>query len=136
MMFESPENVIREVELIYVIREFGPFYKEEGLSLAPTHNTSWYANDYAAGSLFWRNETKARIKGTLTRPEYRGFGYGAAMLNHLVSVVQRKADKLGVDIQLESYARNPKWYFANGFELDRITPWGVTVVRKTLHGGN
>jgi predicted GNAT family acetyltransferase len=133
VMFESQENIIREISVVKVISEWGRLYKEERLSCAPTNNTNWYANDYTCASLFWRSPTKARIKGTVTRPEYRGFGYGSTMLHYLINKVQEKANELGQSINLESYARNPKWYLANGFTQSRITPWGVTVVEMQVN---
>lgn len=135
-MFETPENVIHEISLQEVIRKFGPVYKEERLSLAATRNTNWYANDYSCASLYWQTPRKARIKGTVTLPEYRGFGYGSTMLQHLITVVERKAQELGQPIQLESYARNPKWYLNNGFSVHRVTPWSVTVVRRVIGNGS
>jgi GNAT superfamily N-acetyltransferase len=135
-MFESPENIIKEIPLQEVIRRFGYVYKQEHLSTAATNNTNWYANDFTCASLFWRSSNKARIKGTVTHPEFRGFGYGSAMLNYLINVVQQKANETGQTIHLESYARNPKWYLANGFTVDRVTPWGVTVVEREIHGSN
>ena len=135
-MFETPENIIKEITLQEVIRKFGHVYREERLSTAATNNTNWYANDFTCASLFWRTPYKARIKGTVTLPEYRGFGYGSTMLNYLINVVQEKANELGQTIHLESYARNPKWYLANGFTVDRVTQWGVTVVERNIHGSN
>ena len=135
-MFETPENIIKEISVQQVIQDWGRLYRQERLSCTPTNNTHWYANDFTCASLFWRSSYKARIKGTVTRPEFRGFGYGSTMLHYLINVVQERANELNHTIHLESYARNPKWYLANGFTVDRITPWGVTVVERDIHGRN
>lgn len=132
-MFEFPENIIREIPQPEVVKRFGHIYRQERLSCQDMKNTYWYANEFTCASLYWRTPIKARIKGTVTLPEYRGFGYGSTMLHYLITKVQEKANATGQTIHLESYARNPKWYLANGFTVQRVTQWGVTVVEREIH---
>jgi GNAT superfamily N-acetyltransferase len=131
-MFEAEENKIKEIDQSEVVKRFGHVYRQESLSCSATKNTYWYANDYACASLYWITPHKVRIKGTVTLPEYRGFGYGSAMLSYLLELIATH-DR---EIKIESYARNPKWYLEHGFEVSRITPWGVTVVIKKVGGAN
>jgi ribosomal protein S18 acetylase RimI-like enzyme len=126
------EGKIKLISQIEVVERFGHIYKKENLSCAPMDNTYWYANEYTCGSLYWKTPTKVRIKGTVTLPEYRGLGHGNAMLTYLITKAQNMADNFGRHIQIESYARNPKWYLEHGFEIHNVTAWGVTVVKKQL----
>jgi len=133
------KNNIQEISQLEVVQRFGAEYRKEKLSCAPTKETVWFANDYTCASLYWATPTKARIKGTVTRPEYRNQGHGSSMLLYLLENVEAKSNNLGKPIEVESYARNPKWYLDNKFVIKRITPWGVTVVTRIVngnHGGN
>jgi len=129
-------NDIKEITQLDVVRNFGAEYRKEKLSCAPTQQTIWFANDYTCASLYWITESKARIKGTVTRQEQRNKGYGSSMLIYLLNYVAQKSVQIGKKIEVESYARNPKWYLDNGFVTKRTTPWGVTVVTKIIDGGN
>lgn len=134
-MFEAEGNKIKEIEQSEVVKRFGHVYREERLSCTAMKNVNWYANDYACASLNWITPYKVRIKGTVTLPEYRGFGYGSTMLSYLMELIGTTEH----EVKVESYARNPKWYLEHGFEVSRITPWGVTVVVAKVggeHGSN
>ena len=127
---------IQEITQLQVVQRFGTEYKKEKLSCAPTQDTQWFANDFTCASLYWATPTKARIKGTVTRPENRNQGYGSTMLVYLLQYVKQRSTEIGKKIEVESFARNPKWYLDNEFVTKRITPWGVTVVIKMIDGTN
>jgi ribosomal protein S18 acetylase RimI-like enzyme len=107
---------------------FQYLYKMENLPSGPVAGGTWYASDGSCAALVKiGNGKKYRIKGTVTAPELRGEGYGDAMLRHLIAMaVERGAEVI------ESYAKEPAWYLRNGFEVNRVTKWGVTVVQKNL----
>ena len=120
---------ILEVSHQEVMRRFLYLYRMEKLPHEAVATAVWYASEASCGSLVWvgKAKKKARIKGTITAPEARGEGHGAAMLEHLIA----EAVKGGAEI-VEVFARNPDWYLKNGFSVDRVTNWGVTVLSKPL----
>ena len=124
--------MITKVEHAEVLKRFGRAYYHEKLSCKNIEGAEWFADEYTCASLYWISPNKARIKGTVTLPEYRGLGYGSAMLKYLIEYVQNT----GRNVQIESYARNPKWYLEHGFTVHRTTHWGVTVVRAQINGSN
>jgi predicted GNAT family acetyltransferase len=117
-----------------VITKFKSVYAQEKLSCEPTKNTFWFVNEASCAALLVVTPNKFRIKGTVTRPEYRGQGYGSAMLKHLIMTAEVMA--AGQKATIESFAKNPKWYLDNGFKVKRVTKWGVTVVEAELNGSN
>lgn len=106
---------------------FKNLYRMEKLPHQSVEKAEWYASDIVCGALVWVTPTKARIKGTVTAPEYRGNGHGAELLNYLIEQARDKGAK-----SVEAFARNPKWYLENGFVTKRVTKWDVTVVEITL----
>ena len=130
--YDNPTN-IRIVQHDVVLQRFKRAYAQENLSCAQTSNTLWFANDVACAALVRVTPIKYRIKATLTLPEYRGLGYGGAMLIVLVDSAIMIANREGSkSVIVESFARNPKWYLDNGFTVHRVTQWGVTVVRQEI----
>jgi GNAT superfamily N-acetyltransferase len=121
---------IQEISYTEAMRQFEYLYKMEKLPSGPVLGGTWYASDGSCAALVKiGNGKKYRIKGTVTAPELRGEGYGDAMLRHLIAMaVERGAEVV------ESYAKEPAWYLRNGFEVKRVTKWGVTVVQKSLLG--
>ena len=117
------------VEVTYeeAMRRFKYLYKMENLPALPVAGATWFANDGSCAALVAASKDKARIKGTVTAPELRGQGYGGRMLLHLIQEAKKRGFKV-----IESFAKDPKWYLANGFEVVRVTKWGVTVVTKSL----
>lgn len=130
--YDNPTNV-RVVQHDVVMQRFKKAYAAEKLSCAQTSDTLWFANEVACAALVRVTPLKYRIKATLTLPEYRGLGYGSAMLKVLIDsaimIVDRQGDK---SVIVESFARNPAWYLDNGFTVHRVTQWGVTVVRQEI----
>jgi len=124
--------MIQRVKHAEVLKRFGKVYYHEKLSCKEIDGAEWYADEYTCASLYWISENKARIKGTVTLPEYRGFGYGSAMLTYLLQVIRDTQRP----IMVESYAKNPKWYLEHGFTVHTTTQWGVTVVRAQINGSN
>lgn len=120
---------IQRVSHEEAMRQFKYLYRMEKLPSDDVGSADWYASDISCAALVWvdRAHTKARIKGTVTAPEYRGQGAGQRMLQHLI----REA-VLGGATVIESFARDPKWYLANGFVTKRVTKWGVTVVEMHI----
>jgi GNAT superfamily N-acetyltransferase len=111
------------------MKRFRYLYRMEKLPHEPVATAEWYASDVSVGALVWVGKDKklARIKGTITAPEARGQGHGDALLRHLeAQALQQGAQAL------EVYARNPAWYERNGWQIKRITKWGVTVLSKEL----
>jgi GNAT superfamily N-acetyltransferase len=124
--------MIEQVKHAEVLKRFGKVYYHEKLSCKQIDGAEWYADEYTCASLYWINANKARIKATVTLPEYRGFGYGSAMLTYLLQVISDTQRP----VMVESYAKNPKWYLEHGFTVHRTTQWGVTVVRAQINGSN
>lgn len=118
---------ITEVTYEEAMRRFRYLYKMENLPSSPILGATWFANDGSCAALVTVSKDKARIKGTVTAPELRGQGYGDTMLRHLIAEARARGFKV-----IESFARNPKWYLQNGFEVVRVTKWGVTVVSMKL----
>jgi GNAT superfamily N-acetyltransferase len=108
-----------------VLKRFKSVYAAEGLSCKDIKNTLWFASENSCAALVLVSAKKVRIKATVTRPEYRGLGYGNAMLLHLINAKESEG------LIIESFAKNPKWYLKNGFTVDRVTKWGVCVVQRT-----
>lgn len=118
---------IRKVTYEEAMRLFGSAYRAENLPTKRVKNCDWYCNDYASGALIWVTPQLARIKATVTLPEWRGYGHGEAILQHLIS----EATHNGAST-LEVFARNPAWYLKHGFSTIRVTSWGTTVCRTQL----
>ena len=118
---------IAEVTYEEAMKRFKYLYKMEKLPALPVAGATWFADDGSCAALVAVSKDKARIKGTVTAPELRGQGYGGRMLQHLIQEAQDRGFKV-----IESFAKDPKWYLANGFEVVRVTKWGVTVVTKSL----
>jgi N-acetylglutamate synthase-like GNAT family acetyltransferase len=111
------------------MRRFRYLYRMEKLPHEPIASAEWYASDFACGALVWvgKGKNKARLKGAVTAPEARGQGHGQAMLLHRLQVAQEAGATM-----IEVYARHPAWFLRNGFELVRVTKWGVSVLAKRL----
>jgi N-acetylglutamate synthase-like GNAT family acetyltransferase len=118
-------EVIERVTHGEAMRRFKYLYRMEKLPSNNVSSAEWYASDISCAALVWvdRAHTKARIKGTVTAPECRGQGAGQRMLQRLILEAVNGGAKT-----IESFARDPKWYLANGFKTKRVTKWGVTVV--------
>lgn len=130
--YDNPTNVT-VIQHDEVMKRFKKAYAAEKLSCTQTSDTLWFANEVACAALVRVTPAKYRIKATLTLPAYRGHGYGSAMLKVLIDSAMMLAIKNEQDsVIVESFARDPKWYLANGFEAHRVTQWGVTVVRKEI----
>lgn len=118
---------IIEVTHEEAMKRFLYLYKMEKLPYKEVGKARWFVTDGSCAALVEVSKDKARIKGTVTAPELRGQGYGAAMLQHLI----QEAKSAGYKV-IESFAKNPKWYLENGFRTVRQTKWGVTVVTMDI----
>lgn len=120
---------IKQITYEEAMKRFRHLYRMEKLPHEPVANAEWYASEFTCGALVWidKNKTKARIKGTVTTPEYRGHGYGEALVLHRIAIAEATGAKV-----IEVYARHPNWYLKNGFEVVRDTGWGVIVLRKKV----
>ena len=97
------------VEVTYeeAMKRFKYLYKMEKLPALPVAGATWFANDGSCAALVAASKDKARI--------------------NLIQEAQDRGFKV-----IESFAKDPKWYLANGFEVIRVTKWGVTVVSRSL----
>lgn len=122
-------TTFQKVSYDEAMRRFKYIYRMERLPHEPVASAEWYANEFSCGALVWlAGKTKrARIKGTVTAPESRGQGHGDALLRFL----EAQALLQGAE-GLEVYARNPAWYERNGWQVERVTKWNVTVLTKSL----
>jgi GNAT superfamily N-acetyltransferase len=122
-------TTFQKVSYEEAMKRFRYLYRMEKLPHEPVAAAEWYASDVACGALVWVGKDKqlARIKGTVTAPESRGQGHGDALLRFLEAQALLQGAR-----GLEVYARNPAWYQRNGWELKRVTNWGVTVLTKNF----
>ena len=128
----SPEFPIKTVPYRDAMREFCALYRAEGLPTKPVAGAVWYRSDVSCAALCWVGKGgTARIKATVTLPEWRGMGYGEAMLRHLMAEAKR-----GGATRVEVFAKNPAWFLRNGFQVVRVTSWGTSVCSIDLEAGS
>jgi GNAT superfamily N-acetyltransferase len=126
---EHLEFPIEEISFDEVCRLFGPLYVRERLPIKEIQNVRWFASEVACGALVHASAKKARIKGTVTFPEWRGMGYGEQILLRLIAEA-----KLAEYKTIEIFAKYPQWFLDRGFHLVRNTPWGTSVLQSDLYG--
>lgn len=105
---------------------FRPLYVQERLPHLPV-NCRWFMSEVACGALTHRSKTLCTIKGTVVRPEWRGFGYGEALVWRRVQVAIA-AGYTSVNV----YSRYPSWYYKIGFAKVRSLPNGSDLVQVEL----
>ena len=120
MRLEFPVSAVTYED---VMATFRPAFRSAHLPDGPVASASWFASEVACGALVRASSTKARIKGTLTLPEWRGLGYGEAILLRLLDEA-----RAGGYSSVEVFTR-PAWYLRHGFKVARTTPYGVQVLR-------
>jgi len=126
---EHLEFSIKEISFDEVCRLFGPLYVRERLPIKEIQNVRWFASEVACGALVHASAKKARIKGTVTFPEWRGMGYGEQILHRLIA----EAKLTGYET-IEIFAKYPDWFIKKGFKVVRNTPWGTSVLQSDLYG--
>ena len=123
----AEDDGIREVDYATIMRRFRGAFREEHLPTKPIRSARWWASEYACGALVPYGKSGQRIKGTVTLPEWRGFGHGAAIIDRLLL----EAKALGAT-EVEVFARHPGLFARLGFEVRRTTTWGTSVMRAQL----
>lgn len=126
----TDDTAIREITYDDAMRRFGAAMRASKLPTKPVNNCVYYANDYACGALVYINppaKTLARIKATVTLPEWRGFGYGEQILLHLIDEATRNGCT-----RIEVFTEQPDWYLRHGFTEVRTAPWGTKVLASSL----
>lgn len=126
----APQAAIAEITYAEAMRRFKPLMRAEGLPPTDAQGCRWFAIEDVAVAALVVTPSLARIKATATAPEWRGYGYGEALLLHLSMVARQE----GVP-QMEVFARHPAWFERNGWQVQRVTTWGTTVLRKKLSPG-
>jgi GNAT superfamily N-acetyltransferase len=94
---------VEEVTYEDVLKRFKHLYIQEGLPIKATTNVRWFASEVAVGALIKVSAKKGRIKGTATLPEWRGMGYGEAILWRLIE--EAKLEALDTKTQIEEHAK-------------------------------
>ena len=126
--FEHLDFPVEEIPYEEVLKRFKHLYIQESLPIKATKDVRWFASEVACGALIKVSAKKGRIKGTVTFPEWRGMGYGEAILWRLIQEA-----KLEGFNTIAVFAKYPSWFQKQGFEVLRITAWGTVVLQGDVY---
>ena len=105
--------------------------RRERLHIEPHYRIwSYTVNDaiVSVGCLRLISPRIVRLTSAYTLPEYRGRGYGLALLHHRIEVIETDAAYQGIRV-IDVFAHYPAWFMRNGFTPIRHTNWAIYLRR-------
>jgi len=122
------EFPVHEVPWSEIKSRFGAAQRAERLPTKEVKSARWFASEAACAALVPAGGKRGRIKGTLTLPEWRGFGYGLDVMWRVFD----EAHKEGYE-EMEVFTRHPGWFERHGWWTVREASWGTPVMRANLN---
>lgn len=107
------------------VHRFQSLAAKEGVSAKDSQNGDlWLGIVHPEAGLvaFGALHRRFRIKATWTRPDFRGMGLGAAIVDALIAAAPAESC-------VQVIARDPAWWLARGWTATNTRPNGGTVLR-------
>jgi len=118
---------VSEVPWAEIQRRFGVAHRAEKLPTKEINSARWFASEVSCGALVPASRNRARLKGAVTLPEWRGMGHGRDVLVHRLHEAHASGFR-----EVEVFTRHPAWFERHGFHVLRMTKWGTPVMVATM----
>lgn len=135
-MGDCPENPIRDSSYEEVMDQFGWLYRAEKLPASLVLKARWFISEAASAAIVRVNPDVVRLKGMVVLPEWRGCGYGEAMLLHMMRAGVASGYTTGEafthPVAPRTPTAGPRWFLERGWVEVRRTKHGMGVYRGDL----